>query len=202
MSSEKEKQILEAALALFVQFGIRRVTMEDIAKQLAMSKKTLYKYFESKDAMVESLLTMKLEHMGHNFHKVSGDDLLGFEEKLKKLFNFVNTNLKSFNISFVSEIQTSYPELWERLQDFKTKAVHKSFGKVMEEGLKQGFIREDIDPKVLVDMYSATLRAIMIPSYILSTEYSKTDIYQMIIKIYFQGILTAKANKEFKLFES
>jgi AcrR family transcriptional regulator len=201
MIDEKEEQILNAALDLFVKFGIRRVTMEDIAKQISISKKTLYKYFESKDAMVEALLKAKLERMEKKFNTVVKDKTLGFEEKIKMLFSFVSMNLKSFNISFVSEIQTSYPVLWERLQDFKSEAVHSSFGKVMEEGFKQGFVRQDIDPTVLVDMYSATLRTIMTPSYILSTNYSKTDIYQMIIKIYFRGILTEKANKEFKLFE-
>lgn len=200
--NDKERSIFQTASDLFERFGIRRVTMNELSQTLAMSKKTLYKYVASKDELVAKLMEFRMSRIQSSLEKVVFNDTLSFEEKLKSVFKFFNSELSKFNVSFVHEIQTQHPAVWERMQELKAESIDRMFGTLIREGYKLGYVRQDVDPQVLIDMYTATLRQILTPSYILSTNYSNTEIYNMIVKIYFQGILTEKASKEFALFQS
>ena len=195
-----DKKILNEAKNLFDRFGIKKVTMSDIAETFQMSKKTLYKYFPSKEAIVQKIIIWKKEHITQSLDLIIDDESLNFEKKLEEIFKLINVEMSNFQIRFLNEIRLQFPNLYEQILSFRKNTINYSFRKLILEGIEEGHVRQDIDPTILIDMYIAVLQQMMTPEYILNTNYSNVEIYNMIIKVYFTGILTHEAQENFTLF--
>lgn len=191
---------MEEAKKMFDRFGIKKVSMNDIAEHFQMSKKTLYKHFPSKEEMVRKIISWKMQHIDRSVAEVVDDKTLEFAEKMKRIFKLINREMANYQIRFLNEIRIQYPDLYTETLQFRQNVINKRFRKVIHEGIDSGYVRKDVDSNILIDMYLAVLERIMSPEYILSTNYSNVEIYNMIVKVYFTGILTKTAQEEFILF--
>ncbi|HTB31688.1 MAG TPA: TetR/AcrR family transcriptional regulator [Bacteroidia bacterium] len=143
-----EEQILKGAEELFFRYGIKGITMDDVAKHLSMSKRTIYEKFPHKEAIVEILLKEHLNKHQHDCKKYSNAAANAIEEifmmlaPLKELFATMNPRL-------LFELKKFHPKAWQEFVEFKRTTLLESMIANMKRGIKEGLYRDDIDINVL-----------------------------------------------------
>jgi TetR/AcrR family transcriptional regulator, cholesterol catabolism regulator len=137
---------------VFMKFGIKSVTMDDIARELAVSKKTIYKLFSDKNDLVRSIIEHKVEldraeclHFQHNS-----------ENAVDALFNvsrFVIENLSNINPSVIYDLQKYHPDAWQIMVKHKWDFVLSMIRNNIERGIKEGVYRADMEVETIARLY-------------------------------------------------
>ena len=187
-----KKRILDKSHEMFQNFGYSKVTMEEIAQNLGISKKTLYKFFSNKKHILTEVISSVKCEVEQKFEKVLSDENSDFIQKLQGVFDIIGENVKYMQGHFTSDIILNHPEIWSEIQEFKRKKSHVQFSRLIEQGMREGFIKSDISSQLTVLVYSAALREIMVPDILSQIPMSKNQVYHEIIKMLFEGILSEK----------
>jgi AcrR family transcriptional regulator len=190
-------RIVEAARALFLQRGFLRVTADDIAGELGMSKATLYKVFPSKEEILRAVVRGILNEIMSHVEGLIRDGSLGFVEKMVALFTYVGTRISRFPPVLIRDLQRSVPDIWKEIDDFRRDKIFKNFKVILEAGRREGFFREDVDIDLLLRMFVSLIQEFVNPAAILRSGRSPAATFESVIKVFFQGILTDKGRLGF-----
>jgi AcrR family transcriptional regulator len=185
-------RIVAAARAMFFDRGFLRVTADDIAAELGISKATLYKVFSSKEEMLGAAVREVMDEIAARVELIIGDDSLGFVEKMVTLFAFLGTRLSQFGPLLVRDIQKSAPRIWKEIDDFRKDKIFRNFKVILEAGRREGFFREDVDLDLLLQMFTSLVQEFVNPAAILRSGRSPAATFESVTKVFFQGILTDK----------
>ena len=137
-------RIIEEARKLFFEYSYSTVLMADIAQNLGMSKKTLYQYFNGKEELLNEIIKDFEREMQQGTDEIMSDASLSFPQKLTKLFSFIGVKLHVLHPAFLSDIKKNVPASWSLIQEHKRNAAFLRFNRVLDEGVQQGFIQEEI----------------------------------------------------------
>jgi hypothetical protein len=191
---EKAKNIVEKVSDLYLQFGIKGVTMDDVAHHITISKKTLYQYFKDKKELVWAVL----EH--NDCEKKI--DLSIFEQSssnaIDDLFSFYNVQvemIKSNKPAFVYDLKKYYPEIFLHFQKIKHKRVLESITNNLLKGKKEGLYRSDINEDILSRLSLMRIEGIMNTDFFSAEEIVSTDFFSEIFKYNVFGIVSDKGRK-------
>jgi AcrR family transcriptional regulator len=190
-------RIVAAARVMFFQRGFLRVTSDDIAAELGISKATIYKAFSSKEEMLGAAVREVMHEMLVGVERLIGDDSPGFVEKMVALFTFLGTRLSQFGPLFIRDIQKSAPRIWKEIDDFRRDKIFRNFKVILEAGRREGFFREDVDLDLLLQMFITLIQEFVNPAAILRSGRSPAATFESVIKVFFQGILTDKGRLGF-----
>jgi TetR/AcrR family transcriptional regulator, cholesterol catabolism regulator len=137
---------------LFFRLGIRNLTMDDVARELGMSKKTLYLHVENKEDLVRKVILMGIEadkmeqQKIHEISKDAIDEMLG-------IARYIMDQVQQVKPSLLFELQRYYPEAWALMDDFHTKAIKNWIKANLERGLFEGHYRTDLNPEIIASLY-------------------------------------------------
>lgn len=148
---EVKEYIVEEADKLFCQYGFKSVTMDDIAKHLGISKKTIYQHFSDKNELVNLLIEDRLncqECLTQDSANKASDAV---EEIFLSLVS-MNQSLATLNPKMFYDLQKYHPQAWIFFKEFKEKALGKSIRKNLERGIAEGLYREDINIDILTQL--------------------------------------------------
>lgn len=148
---ETKDRIVKGAEELFFKYGIKSVTMDDIAKHLAVSKKTIYQFFEDKNELVETLMKVKLTEDECAFKRIQEESDNMIVEVLN-MMKHMGTMFSKVNPSIFYDLQKYHPSAWKHFQQFKSDCIARMIETSIERGMKEGLVRMDINPKVLSRM--------------------------------------------------
>ena len=148
---EVKEYIVTEADKLFCQYGFKSVTMDDIAKHLGMSKKTIYQHFSDKDELVTILIADKLSSQNceikEHFEKA--------ENAVHEIFlaiSNLNELLTSMNPKLFYDLQKYHPKAWLNFRTFKEKNLGESILANLERGINEGIYRSDLKTEILTQM--------------------------------------------------
>lgn len=185
---ELREKILKTAMAEFMQRGLKAVKMDDIAKKMVMSKRTLYEIFADKEELLYECVKYGSEEELNEIHRTAsreGADVVDI------LIDFIHIRLKSMssvNPKFYAEIMR-----YKKVADF-LKANHDSRRKegnaFIKRGQREGYIRKDVDFELLGAIFDRTIQAVLDDE--LFNEYSLKRIFRNIIFVTIRGISTQK----------
>lgn len=190
-------RIAAAAQALFLQRGFLRVTADDIAGELGMSKATLYKAFPSKEEILRAVVRGILNEILSHVEGLIRDDSLGFVEKMVALLTYLGTRISRFQPVLIRDLQRSVPDIWKEIDDFRRDKIFKNFKIILEAGRREGFFREDVDIDLLLQMFVSLIQGFVNPAEIVRSGRSPAATFESVIKVFFQGILTDKGRLGF-----
>ncbi len=197
MSEEMKKRIMEAAGHKFIQHGFSRVTMEEIAEELGMSKKTLYQHYDSKMVLLKELVGHKMSECQGLMCGLCGTENMSFVEKLKKGLEFVGSLYSSFNKHFVDDMRKHAPEVWKVIDDHRRKHIVEEFSELLKEGVERGKFRRDLDLKLTTTIMLTLVENLINPDKLSEMPYSAQQIFDNISKIFFEGFLTEEGRAEY-----
>lgn len=201
MKTETEIRILEKAKELFEQFGYSKVTMEEIALSLAISKKTLYKNFSNKDHILKEIILKQKCEAGDFIEKLIVDDSIDFVTKLKRLMNYMAQLSEKMQNPMIQDLHKINHNMWLEIQDFRKNKAIKNFSELLKNGIDDGVFRDDIDPQVLVPAYLAAVHSVSNPSFLSNIPLTAEQVYREVAKLFFEGLFTKEGRKKYKNIE-
>ena len=187
-----KKRILEKSHDMFQNFGYSKVTMEEIAHNLGISKKTLYKHFTNKEHVLRELIASVKCDIEEKFEKIFADDTTDFIQKLQSVLDIIGENIKRMQGHLTQDLINNHPEIWKGIQEFKRQKSHAQFTKLVDQGIREGYIKADIHSQIVVLIYSAAIHDIMVPEVLAQIPLAGNQVYHEIIKTLFEGILSEK----------
>lgn len=187
-----KKRILEKSHEMFQNFSYSKVTMEEIASNLGISKKTLYKYFTNKEHVLRELVSSVKCDVEEKFENIFADETTDFIQKLQSVLDIIGENIKRMQGNLTQDLIKNHPEIWKDIQEFKRQKSQGNFTKLINHGIKEGFVKADINSELIVMIYAAAINEIMIPEVLSQMPYTSHQVYDEIIKILFEGILSEK----------
>ncbi|WP_372999836.1 TetR/AcrR family transcriptional regulator [Lutispora sp.] len=178
-------RIIESASKYINQYGVKRFTVDDIAKDLGISKKTIYKYFDSKNHLVSEFIRTSIED--------NNNKTLEAVDKEDTLIGKINAALLSHHkyqmpLDILEDIEKYYPEDWERIQEqlnFKLNLMRD----LVSEGIGSGKLKEDINIDVLILIMERSFRAILEYDFLVKSNLNINNAVKEIQKIILFGIL-------------
>lgn len=143
--------IIEESDKLFCQYGFKSVTMDDIAKHLGMSKKTIYQHFSDKDELVNILIESRLTSQDCVMRESAKKAKDAVHELLLQLTT-MNESLGNLNPKMFYDLQKYHPKAWLHFRAFKEKSMGKSIYDNLERGINEGIYRSDIQKDILTQL--------------------------------------------------
>jgi AcrR family transcriptional regulator len=189
-----KKTIVEGAQELFWTYGLRSVTMDDIASKLAMSKKTLYQYIQDKADLVYLCAEHQLESEHCNMEEASEQAENAIDEVLK-IMEYNRQFFLNFHPSLILDLQRSYPKAWKMFLRYKEEKIIKSIKANMQRGKEEGLYRIDIDPDVIARMRMAQVESIFNPQVFSQKTYNIGEVQFQIFKHFLYGLVTLKGHQ-------
>ena len=186
------ERILDAARRHFLTHGFHNVTMDDLAIELGMSKKTMYVHFPSKPVLLAAVVDAKLEHVRSDMRKIMDVPGISFPERLRRLLSGLRAHMSEIQPAFVRDVQKSDPELFGRIQQGRRQLIHECFGKLLDEGRTAGAVRTDIPVKLLVEMLVGTVDAVVVPARIDELGITPKTAFAQIVSVFLEGALIRK----------
>ncbi len=141
---EQKERILEKATSLFMQYGIRSITMDEIAAQLGISKKTIYQFFTDKDSMVEAFVNeeMKRNEDGCRNFSVSADNAV---HEVFLAMDDIQEMLKAMNPQLLYDLEKHHPIAYKRLKQYKYQFLYAVTKQNLERGEKEELYRTGVN---------------------------------------------------------
>jgi len=191
---EAKERILVKTHELFNRHGIRSVSMDDIAAQLGMSKKTLYQYYTDKDELVNAvfdviLATNKSQCLECN---KKGENAI---HEVFLSFDVVEEMLKTMNPSLLFDMQKYHPSAFKKFDEFRNGFLYKMIKSNLDRGVNEELYREDIDTDVLSRYRLHSVVLSFNPDVFPSNKNSLVHIEQQLMDVFLYGIASVKGQK-------
>ncbi len=194
-------RILRQARAHFFAHGYCRCTLDELAAELGMSKKTLYVHFAGKEALMRAVI----EDLGREIRDVAdalfANRQLNFAEKLHGFAEGVMQRLGQLNPRTMRDLQRFAPELHQLMAEMREKNIPYVFGRFIEEGQRAGMVRTDLDTAFAVQFFLQAMHGLIQPAAMERLHLIPREILPRAIELLFGGLLTPAGRKEHeKLF--
>jgi AcrR family transcriptional regulator len=193
---ETREKIIETAKEQFMRFGVRSVTMDDIARQAGVSKKTIYHEFADKNQLVYDTFSAALEE-----DILSLEDLPkmkdGIIEHLVGLTQFIRKRFADMNPLVMNEIQRYFPQCWRLFEDFKHEHILKEITELLNKGKEEGFFRPEIHTEIIALMRLEQMMVIFDPIKFPPSKYNQVELQLQIFEHFLYGIFTDKGRKAY-----
>ena len=192
-----KQRILAEARNLFFRYGFSKVTMDETAEALGMSKKTLYRYFPSKEDLLQETTAAHMEECGAELKKICNRDDLSPLERLKLTMTYITGVFSKMSEPMVHDLRRNAPEIWRKVEEERQKNIETDFGALIKEGRHKGQFRKDVDESLFILIYSTVVREILNPEVLSGLPCKPSQVYDTICKVLFEGLLTDKARVEY-----
>ncbi|MFN6945209.1 MAG: TetR/AcrR family transcriptional regulator [Cytophagaceae bacterium] len=191
---EVQSRIVEGATELFFRYGLKSITMDDIAKHLGVSKKTIYQFFSDKNQLVCEVTRNYLSYSEKSFEDISEKSMDPVDEILK-ISEHVKVMFQNMNPSVLYEAQKYYPQAYAIFMEHKESCIRCSLMKNLEQGIELGLYRKDIDLNIISKLRLEQVQMAFNPLIFPSPEYDLAQVQVQFIDHYLHGICTLKGHK-------
>ncbi|MCU0428644.1 MAG: TetR/AcrR family transcriptional regulator [Cytophagaceae bacterium] len=152
MSKEEVyKEILMKSGELFLRFGIKSISMDDISRQLAISKKTIYQYFSDKEELVQEFMKAFLQAEMNQMLELKRESKNVIDELIKSS-HFMKQQISNINPTLIYDLKKYHPKAWKCFEEYKWNFLVNEIRETLLEGIKGGYFRKDIDVEILTRM--------------------------------------------------
>jgi len=182
--------IYNAVIKLFGKKGIK-FTMDDLAKELRMSKKTLYVYFKDKETLLLSTVDYIFDGIKEEEYKVSEDTSLSTVEKLEKIMGVMPDSYKDINFAGLYMLKDKYPKIYKKVGKRLESGWEVTIA-LLEKGMQEGNIRR-IPVPIFKTMFEATLEQFFQQNILIKNKLSYGKALQEVISILLYGVTTKSA---------
>jgi len=189
----KEK-ILNKTIDLFLSYGVKSITMDDIAKELAISKKTIYNYFATKAKLVEAASIYAFEKINKGIFLICTSNYNPIEE-LFKVKSLILDQLKNEESSPQYQLQKYYPKIFETLKQKQFDLVNSCISENLKKGIENGYYRKDIDINLITRLYFNGMMEIKNVILFPKSDYTMPYLMKNYLEYHIRAIATEKGLK-------
>jgi AcrR family transcriptional regulator len=186
---ELKEKILNHSRERFFREGFAKISVDDLTSDLSMSKKTFYQAFESKDELLEEIVHRKLVEINANMDRILSSDA-DFVHKLQEFLTYMSGVLSGMSKQMFADMQKHQPQLWMRIEKFRRERLTKNNTILLEQGMREGLIRQNVNTKVFILSLLSSVESIIQPHVLMNESFSSKEALMAIMDIFFRGILT------------
>lgn len=195
--NEKALEILERATQVYMKYGIKSVTMDDLAKELSISKKTIYKYYSDKPELVKAIIEMKVE-MDQAICTNSAQQSENAIDEIILISKSVMENIGTINPTVFYDLQKFYPESWRVIHTHKWGYVLNMITVNIERGIKEGLYRKNLNAKIIGKQYVVANDMITNSEIFPWPEFKFEELFKEIIRFQLNGMVNDEGRKHLK----
>ncbi|MBC7862119.1 MAG: TetR/AcrR family transcriptional regulator [Bacteroidia bacterium] len=191
---ELRNKIITAATDLFFRFGIKRITMDDISREMGISKKTLYTSFKDKDEIVDQLLEYSLCENVKNIDRINENAKDPIHELIESA-KMMSSVFSRINPVFFYDLKRFYPSGWEKYQVFKEKNIMKIIENNLRRGVEMKIYRADLNIPVMTKFRVSQFDLALDPTIFPSDKFSLAETNALLLDHFMHGITTIKGHR-------
>jgi AcrR family transcriptional regulator len=195
-----KERIISESIGLFMQFGMKSVTMDDIARHMGISKKTIYQNFKDKEEIVLSATERYLESelkVMESLKAVSENAV----EHLYKITVCVRDRMKNTNNSVLYDLRKYYKAAWEKYTAYKNEVIFRHLLSTLQEGIEQGWFRSTINPEIMAYLRLGEIELSFNKEYFPDERFSLGEIHEQLFDHFTYGILSEKGLQQFETYK-
>jgi TetR/AcrR family transcriptional regulator, cholesterol catabolism regulator len=196
-----KSRILFKGTQLFFRYGIKSVTMDSIASELGISKKTIYQHFPDKDSMVLQVVECFIEEDLKKWEDLDAK-YSNVIEKMFKSFEMLKEMLENMNPRLLYEIQKYFPDAFQKFIQYKEETTIKKIQLDFSRGIEEGYFRSDIDVELLARLRMAEVDLAFNPDFYPNNKLSLFETQLTFSDIFMRGILTEKGLKLYNSYQT
>lgn len=183
---------------MFWRYGVKSVTMDDIAKELGISKKTIYQHFSDKDAIVAEVVETELDCEKKDIERLEGEASDPIDEVIRTS-DYMRANIATMNPVLLHDLKKYHPAAWNLFQKHKHERIIHTIKRNLTKGIELGLYRNDINVDVLARMRIETVEMAFDTSVFPPQQFGLMEIQNQLIHHFLRGILTESG---FKLYNT
>lgn len=188
---EKKLEILERASAVYLKYGIKTVTMDDLARELGISKKTIYKFFDDKNDLICSIIELKVQMDA----AICVNCMQNSENAIDDLFNLSKLVIEHFsniNPAVFYDLRKYHPDAWDIMEKHKWDFLLSLIKDNVERGKRENIYREELQPEIVAKLYVAASDAVLNSKIFPWPEFRFQEVYLQMIHIQIHGLINEK----------
>ncbi len=199
--TEIKNRILKAAYELFKKFGFRSISMDDIARQLGMSKKTLYQSFADKDEIVTLAMEEYIAHQEEELKELRAHttDAIDF---LVRMNETLTRNIKDTNTALVHELKKYHAHAWSLIEKFRNEFLFTIIVDDLQSGIREGNFRSDFNPHVIAKVRLEETSLALDDNVFPKDEFNFGEVSLALLDHFMHGITTDKGKKIYNQYKS
>jgi len=183
------RRIVAGARRYFFSHGFRGVTMDDLAAELGMSKKTLYAHFPSKMALLQAVMCDKMNAVEADLERVTTESGADFPARLQAMLACMRGHTEEISEPYVRDVRREAPELFAQVQERRRAIIQRFFGKLIRDGRKVGRIRKDIPENMMIEVLLGAVDSVVNPAKMGELCSTPKEAFYQIITIFLEGVM-------------
>jgi AcrR family transcriptional regulator len=191
---EIQDRIRQKADELFRRYGIRSVTMDEIATQLGMSKKTIYQYYTDKDQLVDAVAVDEIQFSQECCMRDTAASENAIDE-IFKVMEFVEEMFRNMNPSMLHDLEKYHPAGYRKFLEHKNKFLYEMVKKNIERGIKEELYRPEIDVEIMARFRLETMMIAFNSDLFPTSKFNFVKLQQEILEHFLYGLATLKGYK-------
>lgn len=192
--NQEQLEIINRVKELYFRYGIKSVTMDDVARELSISKKTLYQHFEDKEKLVEevvnALLTEKTELVDNLIN-----DCADAISEMVMIHQFMDKMSREHSYAMENDLRKYYPNSFSKIMSTKRSHMYKVAIENIQRGQKEGYYRPEVNGEIIAKTVLLRFESSIDSCIFTSEELLSQDFFNEILNYHVRGIATAKGIK-------
>jgi AcrR family transcriptional regulator len=192
--NEKLDHLLKQAGEIFMRYGLKSVTMDDVCRELGISKKTLYQYVSDKNDLIAKVLDQDIQEDEKVICALQTSGLSAIDELLH-IQKMVTEKVQHMHSSIIYDLKKYYPESWGRIIRHRNEFIVGCIEQNIIKGQQEGVFRTDIHSALIAKIYASRIEVSIDPSLYSGLKVTPAEVYAEAMRYHIRGIATEKGLK-------
>lgn len=188
--TDARSRILATARRRFFALGFASYTMDDLARELGMSKKTLYQQFRGKEQILDELLLAKTAALRDGFEAILAAVDITFAERAARMLRHAHDQFSEISAVFLHDLRRFHPAAYARVEEFRARVAPGIWGRLLQLGIEAGAVRRDVDPEFVGRLLPAVMQSLLHPETLQRFSMQPHQMVEGFFNILFCGVLT------------
>jgi AcrR family transcriptional regulator len=196
-SSDARARILAKTKEKFSAIGYSKTAMDEIAGELGMSKKTLYKFFPTKLELAEAVVEHIFTEVNRRCDAILASPLPAIE-KLLRIVQMITEQQRFVTKTMLESLRHHLPHLWKRIESFRRERMLKNLQIIFAQGKREGTVRADLNREMFFHFLFGAINEGINPEVLIHASYSMHEALAGLIDIFMNGALTDAGRKQYQ----
>lgn len=193
-------KIIKGSEELFMKYGVRSISMDDIARHLSVSKKTLYQHFTDKEEIITQVSQTHLDRTTNQMNDLREEAENAIDE-LAKISVCIKQNMEEMNPSLLFDLQKYHPKAWAVWMDHKSKHIYESVVRNLKQGIEDGHFRTEIKTEIIASTRLMLIEAVFDERIFPKDKFNLVEVHSEIFDHFVYGICTDKGRKLYQKYK-
>lgn len=182
--------ILERAADIVLASGITEISIDTLCQQLSMSKKTLYKFFPTKENLQQTIISWFYTHLEEELvRQVASSRGVPADKRFQEFFSYLSTRLSRLDISKFHHLEHQRPDLWSLIVTLRERIITRCISEIVAEGCTDGTFRADLRPELITQSLITLLTYISTPERLIQLQMTPSQCIGSLSSLILHGLI-------------